>query len=139
MGRLVSMGISSGGQDSCLRSLPGWSSLVEEDRILIDDDLEASDESFGDSKINHEVKRLLLVGLPREDQGSIVLLEMLVLQMRNHLAREEQVARDFYLSRMHVAGCVVIQIVVAIPVIPNNVFDILFLSFFLLSILSFFT
>lgn len=60
--------------------------LVEEDRILINDDLKTPDESLSHSQVNHEVEGFLLVGLSRKDQGCIVLLKMLVLKMGDHLA-----------------------------------------------------
>lgn len=101
--------------------LSGWancqSSLVEEDWIFLHDDLKSTNESFRHSQINHEVKRLLLVGLAGKDECSVVLSQMLVLQVRNHLTGDKKVARNLDLPVVHVGGCMIIQIVVNIPTI----------------------
>lgn len=67
-------------------------SLVEEDWILINDDLKSSDESLGNPQINHEVEGLLLVGFPAEDKCPIILSQVLDVEVRNHLASNDEVA-----------------------------------------------
>lgn len=75
-----------------MSDLMGRGPLVEEDWILIDDYLKSSDESLRDPQINHEVEGLLLVGLPGEDQSSVVLSQMLVFKVRDHLAGQDEIA-----------------------------------------------
>ena len=101
----------------------GWmqgSSSCWRTQDFLDDDLEGLNDALSPSHVNHELEHLLLVGLSWKDQCSVVLMQVFVLELRNHPAWEKKIGCYLDLPSVDIGSRMIIQVMVAIAIIPDH-------------------